>query len=514
MSIRKISSRFTNSSGYNLHWVFLFFGALISFSLYAQSSRVFMDGFFDDWENFAPIYDDAHGDNAGGSIDFGRLWITNDDRFLYLRLEVGSEINFQNDNQIVLYIDSDNKTSTGKSVFGLGAELEWNFGQRSGIFYGSAQSFQVRHNEIGLVTLPTVTSTEFEIAIDRESQPGNKILFLSDSIRIAFFDLNSGGDVLPDGGEQITYHCYPMSLPPLQSAVIEKQDSKHIRALTYNVLRDRFFDPSVRENYHRIFAALQPDIIGFEEIYSHTAQQTGELVEALLPSSGGQQWHAAKQGTDIIVVSKFPILKSHAIRGNGAFLLDLQASYDTDLLLIVAHPPCCTNNEGRQEDIDAIMAFIRDAENGDLEFTIKARTPILIMGDMNLVGYAQQLHTFINGEIVNKGIYGQSFSPDWDGTALADLAPYIAGYNMSFTWYDENSSFSPGRLDYMIFTDSILETGNHFVLFTPIMSSETLQKYSLQQDDVLLASDHLPVVGDFILPLTDGVTIKRTPGNA
>ena len=207
----------------------------------------------------------------------------------------------------------------------------------------------------------------------------------------------------------------------------------HVRIMTYNVLRDQLFDPSVRDNYQRIFQALQPDILGFEEIYNHSAGQTKDLVEALLPSSGGQQWYAAKQGTDIVAVSRFPILKSQSIDGNGAFLLDLRARYGTDLLLIVAHPPCCANNEGRQQEIDAIMAFIRNAENGGQEFSIEAKIPILIMGDMNLVGYAQQLQTFLNGEIINKNIYGQSFSPDWDGTALADLVPFIAGYNMAFT---------------------------------------------------------------------------------
>jgi len=489
--------------------------ALPAFSpIQAQSPRIFVDGFFDDWENIAPIYDDARGDNSDNAVDFGRLWMTNDDRFLYLRLEVGGEINLQNDNQIVLYIDSDNDASTGKTVLGIGAELEWRFGQRSGTFYGPGQSFQIRYHAIGLVTLPTVTSTEFEIAIDRESRPGNNILFSSDSIRIAFSDLQSGGDMLPDSGEQITYHFNSMELPPLPPVSLEKQDDRHVRVMTYNVLRDRFFEPSVRENYQRIFQALQPEILGFEEIYDHSAGQAKDIVEALLPPSGGQQWYAAKQGTDVIAVSRFPILKSQAIEGNGAFLLDLRARYYTDLLLIVAHPPCCANNEGRQQEIDAIMAFIRDAENGSQEFTIEAQTPILIMGDMNLVGYAQQLQTFLKGEIVNKNIYGQSFDPDWDGTALADLAPYIAGYNMAFTWYDENSSFSPGRLDYMIYTDSVLKTGNHFILFTPVLSEKMLQKYALQKDDVLLASDHLPVVGDFIFPRVDDVARKHREKNA
>ena len=480
--------------------------------IYAQSSRIFVDGFFDDWEDIAPVYDDARGDNSAAVVDFGRLWIANDERFLYLRLQVGGEINLQNDNRIVLYIDSDANASTGKTVLGIGAELEWKFGERSGTFYGTNPTVQIRHNDIGLVTLPTITSTQFEIAIDRESQPGNKTLFPSDSIRIAFSDSQNGGDVLPDRGEQITYHFNKHEFPPLPPPDFDKQDSTQIRFMTYNVLRDQLFDPAVRENYQRIFHALQPDILGFEEIYDHSAGQAGELVEGLLPSPSGQKWYAAKQGNDIIAVSRFPILKSQSIDGNGAFLLDLHARYGTDLLLIVAHPPCCANNVGRQQEIDAIMAFIRDAKNGRQAFTIAPQTPILIMGDMNLVGYAQQLHTFLFGDIVNKNIYGQSFNPDWDGTPLADLVPLIAGYNMAFTWYSENSPFSPGRLDYMIYTDSVLKPENHFILFTPVLSEETLQKYDLQKEDVLRASDHLPVIGDFSYSLVDDVSLSRSTG--
>jgi hypothetical protein len=63
---------------------------------------------------------------------------------------------------------------------------------------------------------------------------------------------------------------------------------------------------------------------------------------------------------------------------------------------------------------------------------------------------------------------------------------------MTYTWHDDNIAFNPGRLDFMIYSDSVLRLGNHFVLFTPVMTADSLAAYGLQPQDVPAASDHLP----------------------
>jgi hypothetical protein len=84
------------------------FGLLLSAPLgYAQATRIIVDGVFSDWNNLSPLYADPCGDQHSGSIDFGRLWIANDERFLFLRVEVGAEINLQDLNDITLYLDTD-----------------------------------------------------------------------------------------------------------------------------------------------------------------------------------------------------------------------------------------------------------------------------------------------------------------------------------------------------------------------------------------------------------------------
>lgn len=486
---------------------------------FSQGHRIWVDGDVSDWQIVKPLYTDPINDQVSGTLDFHRLWVTHDEKFLFLRIEVGAEINMQDQNSLVMYLDTDDDATTGKSIYGLGAELEWRFGERAGRFYSGKNQIDITHSKVGIVTAPTVSASDFEIALSRQAQPvAGTPLFAANRIRIAFEDRGPGKDRLPDTDADVSFDFTSTDslekLPPLSPG---RQHPEHLRFLSYNVLRDRLFDGQALAYYQRILRAIQPDVIGFQEIYTHDARQTVELMEKILPLADNRRWHGAKVGRDLVVISKFPIVQSYQIpgsnltRANAAFLLDLRPAWSSQLLFVNAHPPCCSDNSGRQYEIDAIMAFIRNAQTGAGEQQLPRRTPILIVGDMNLVGYAQQLHTLLSGEIKNQRQFGVSFRPDWDGTDLADLRPRQLQSPMFFTWYEASSSYSPGRLDFMIYSDSVLEPGNRFVLFTPDLNPDTLRKYQLQAHDAILASDHLPVVGDFFLNLSDQA---RTEGIA
>ena len=45
----------------------------------------------------------------------------------------------------------------------------------------------------------------------------------------------------------------------------------------------------------------------------------------------------------------------------------------------------------------------------------------------------------------------------------------------------------------------ILEAGNRYVLWTPVLDAGTLSALGLEAGDTAAASDHLPVVADFAL---------------
>lgn len=452
--------------------------------------QIILDEDFSDWTDDMLVYSDSLDDNQS-SINFGKLYVNDDEEFIYFLLEVGTEINLQDNNSINLFIDTDNNSSTGLSKDGIGVDFQFTFGERRGKYYFSnGSSVNVFHDDIELINSPTVTSDRFEFCIYKSSVISGNILYPSDNIKIIVED--TGSDRLPDLGS--VDYTMKKNLIEYKSYSISKLNEDHLRILSYNVERDSPFDNNKKVYFERIIKAVNPDVIGFQEIYDHSAAEVKNFVQSILPD---ETWYSSNAVPDIIVVSKFPVKKSAQTDGNGIFLFDLRPKYDSDLFFISAHPPCCTNDIERQEEIDAFMAFLRDSKNGTNSIPIEENTPIVIVGDMNLVGLKRQQTTLITGDIFYNGIYGVDFNPDWDETALADSKPITTNTNTTFTWFSESSSFFPGRLDYVVYSNSVLEKENGFSLFTRALPADSLTKYNLQKEDVVNASDHLPLVVDF-----------------
>lgn len=483
-------------------------------SAFSQQSAIIIDGEFSDWDGVSPVYVDPSQDNQGNAVDFGELRISNDEKNLFIMVDLGHEIIIQENNQVQLYIDSDNDPGTGFSINGIGAELVWNFGQRSGRFYHNTGSTIVFQGAIGLVTTPTVSSPRFEIALARSAFPNNLApLFPSPIFKIQLLDGQEPSDFLPNQGDTVSYSFDDsIQAPQITNSITKKQDD-HLRILSYNVQVDGIFQEPRRSAYEAILGTIYPDIIGFTEIYQHNAEEIEQLIVSMMPARAGVSWHASKIDPDIAAVGQYPISGSYAIGSNGAFVFDLRPDYNSDLLLIVAHTPCCAaNDDARQYEIDEIMAFVRDAKTTGDRIELEPNTPIVIVGDMNLVGDSQQLNTLLTGDIQNTGQFGSPFAPDWDGTFLSDLLPIHIGSPFTFTWYSETSSFSPGRLDFIIFSDTVLNPENGFVLFTPALTQDSLDRYDLTNSYATTASDHLPIVGDFSFNIINEVDVAGEIG--
>ncbi|MCP5061837.1 MAG: T9SS type A sorting domain-containing protein [Ignavibacteriae bacterium] len=475
---------------------FLFIIALQFFylSIYPQEYKIFLDENYSDWDNITGISDS---NDSAIDIDLQSLKVTNYKEYLFLLLELNKEINLQDFNSITLYIDFDNNSSTGFSTNGIGAELEYSFGEREGVFYYDNSSTNINHSNIGLISSPTVTSNKFEIQIKLNSIISGNNLLADSTLHIVIKDKTTNGDVIPNEDGGLEYRLTENISQYQKMYSMRKPDENNLRILSYNVERDKLFETYNKESYRRIFNAIKPDLFGFQEIANHSALETANLIEELLPSGVGQEWFYKKQGHDIIVISRFPIISSYTLDGNGAFLLDLNAKYNGELLFVNAHPPCCDNNESRQHEIDNFMSFIRDAKEEGGILSLEDETPIIVVGDMNLVGNQQQQATLITGEIVNVNSYGEAFMPDWDSTYFADSKPYTTNMPNTFTWYNSNSQFSPGRLDYIVYSNSVINATNSFVLFTDNLPEDSLVTHGLLRYDVTSVSDHLPVVADF-----------------
>lgn len=467
--------------------------------LYAQISAqtIVLDDTFEDWQNSVARYTDPRGDSRPGGIDFSDIRISNDQDRIFIYFNTNQEINLQSNNNITLYLDLDDNVNTGFRVGGVGADLVYEFGRRRGSFHTSSFQYTIGHNQIGLVTSPTVTSDKFELCISKHIQFSHLNFTVEDKIRLILLDNSINGDRAPDNEGGYLYNVKSDSNFEPFNLTLHKEDNEAIRVVAYNVLRDNFHDAFLFPVFNRIFNALQPDIIGFSEIYNHSSGQSAAIIERILPSPTGQNWYHRGVSPDIQIVSRYPILRSQAIDGNGAFLLDIGAN--KTLLVLVTHLPCCENDQGRQRESDNIMAFLRSVRFGISSLNVAPGTPYIIMGDKNFVGDSRQLKTLLTGDISDNTTFGIDFNPDWDNTDLRDVAPLTTGLPMTFTWPGASSSFSPGRLDYIIYTDSELALRNSFALWTKGLSDNQLIEFNLNKEDINLASDHLPIVADFIL---------------
>ncbi len=468
--------------------LFLFVLLLIE-QTYGQD-QIILDENFNDWENQV-FFEDPGSDNPNNGIDILSLGVSNDDEYIYFNFNFDEEINIQNDNDLILYVDSDNDSNTGLSINGIGADLRYFFGSRDGIVTVNGQTKFVEHYDVGLVTIPTVTSSQFELLFRRQGILDANGFAFGSTIRFVLKDnAVSSGDTAPNSGSYV----YELTDKIIEYPIYSIDPALNTtRILSMNVLQDGLFDINQRDAIKDIISATRPDILAFQEIYDHSSEQVKNVIADLFPSS---DWYHGQVQPDIIVVSKYPILQSFATDGNGSFLIDHPAR---ELLLVNVHLPCCDKDYDRQQEVDKLMAFIRESKMGNSIIPLEENTPIVIVGDMNFVGLNRQRKTLLEGDINDVNNFGGDFNPDWDGTALKDAVCPTTSYPGSITWSNRFSSFGPGRLDYIIYTDSQIELKNSFALNTLFLNQDQLDEYNLNILDTDNASDHFALIADFDL---------------
>jgi endonuclease/exonuclease/phosphatase family metal-dependent hydrolase len=447
----------------------------------ASSAPPVVDGRFDDWSDASLLF--AAPATAGAPVE--QVWLAADRDRLYLRLVLAREVVLQRDSGLVLYLDTDASAETGLPVETLGAEIRWSFGERKGRAVTMGLPLSLGPAAIGLRQAPTHAASEFELAIDRGARVAGAPIFAGEEVVLLLRD--ESRDAVTSTGP-LAVRLADVEPTVVTDLSLARQDPAHLRILTYNVLFDGCFERP--EPFRRIVRALDPDIVSLQEIFNHTAQQTRDLFASWLP---GERWHAAGDDRGVIV-SRFAIRDSGPIGARRRGGWALVAAPGGDVLVINPHPPCCDDDAGRQQEFDAIAAWLRDARASG---RLPSATPIVIAGDMNLVGDARQLRTLLTGAIVDTATHGPSAPPDWDGTALADAWPYHLSGREVYTWRNDRGPFAPGRLDYLVYSDSVLGLGRRFVLWTGDLPDAFLDAHGLQRDDTGVASDHLPVVGDF-----------------
>ncbi len=447
-----------------------------------------IDGVFDDWASVPVAYSDVQGD--GAQEDFAELKITNDDTFLFFKLTFHNpEFRLRRSNSITLYIDTDRNVETGLAINGIGAELEWCFGCGEGTFHDGEETTTIGRSDLTLFMAPAFSSQTFEIALSLSSAP----LTLEDTQIPELLSLalvtSAQEDFLPDDPGQLEYLIDPTPVGGPALIPLSRTGEEHLRIITYNTEFSGPLDPVRQPAFERIIKALDPDILAFQEMGS--ASQVEPLIADWLQTTS--LW-SVSVGNGNSVVSKYPILDTAELisgRRISAILVDTQAVLGTRLLLLNTHL-LPFNDALSQEDADELIMQLRAWRSGDGPFELPPNTPIVHVGDFNLAGSSQLLKTLRDGDISDESRFGSDFSPDWDATSMTDLNSRQTGLRAGFT----TSRGGASKLDYVFYTDSVMEVGNHYVLNTTAMSQTELAVNGLEAEDTDLASDHLPRVVD------------------
>ncbi len=435
-----------------------------------ESPPLIVDGSFSDWEPIEPAHRDPAGDAGDSGVDIGAIQIAHSDDQLPLSVELGKIVNLQAETALSLEIRQEG-----------GPTIRYDFGDREGYFNG----LTVNHSGLGVVTMPSHSSDTFEIALwhSRFSQDA--------PLTLSFADPGRNGDQAPNDEAGITY-AWDRPVPAVDPLPLQKTAPGALRVLSYNVPMDGVLDGGRADLFERIFRALDPDVVLIQEARNRPAASYETRLEDWL----GGDWTARKQ-RDLIIASRLPFLDGWQDPAAGLHvrlfpqMLDVNGS---PLVVFTAHLSCCAKDQERQEQADGLIRYLRE---GPLE----AGTPFLILGDLNLVGDFRQVRTLVDGDILDEGRFGPDHLPDWDATGLAAPALRHSHSRMTYTWYDSGDSFGPGRLDYLIFTDSLL-AAQGFVLDTSRLPESLLADFGLQAEDTGKASDHLPLVVDvtFLTP--------------
>ncbi|MBT3180039.1 MAG: T9SS type A sorting domain-containing protein [Candidatus Marinimicrobia bacterium] len=478
------------------------------FSILMAGHPINIDGQFQDWENVEISYEDEAGP---WWADFANVKITYDQEFLFIYFSFhDGEFLMQDWNAFHLYIDADNNSSTGLDYNGIGAELDWTFGQRQGFFYYNGGSSDVWQNDLTLRIAPTITSSEFEIAIalDSDILTLNATQVLVEG-RIIISEAPPNSDTVPNEDGGIYFSIGEDAVPLPNPISFERNDASDIRIVTYNTLWNGIIEADRQPSFQRILQALDPDVIVLQE---HTDwNEIDDIIQSWFPQ---EMWYASWTYSDLVVLSRFPILNDANLISSGrtmCALLDTENELGKNLLIVNSHLSCCGSNDDRQQQVDEFSFVWRNwVTDGTGPFELENETPFVHVGDFNFVGYRQQVETLRIGDIEDENEYGEDFLPDWDSTAIVDLYSRHTHKRMGYTWREDESSFNPGKLDYIFYSDATIDSGKHFIVNTLAMDSESLIEYGLEWDDTQEASDHLPRVFDISLDQTVGIDNQNT----
>lgn len=473
----------------------------------AQEAQIVIDGSFDDWKNLTPALIDPK-DSPNAEIDFGRITITDNGQFVHLLIELGRTVNIQKlDGSLHIIFDIDGKEDTGQLFQGLkGADIDIVLSPPDPKYPGrtmggvrvnslSKKLTELTPYTIGFIFGPTYASNIFELRISRTlKSPSDAPLFSYKHLRFKIVYENPQSNQY----DETTIIDYALT-PITKSIIIQNQDPLNKKIGSIRLVSWNTKDGSILKNpdpFIRCLNALSPDVILFQELPDNiTVAQLQDFLNKNIKHRDFQAWNVvlgqgggklrcAIASTKALSVQKqfefVPYLgrTKRSLRVAGAII----ESYNKRILCLSLHLKCCGRAGSNQDlirilEVEAIrfkLAEVLQSEQLD---------GVIIAGDFNMVGSRRPLDLLTT-------------QLDMKGIILKPVDAYQLSKLSNATWADSNESYTPGRLDFLLYSIGKLKITQSFVLDTHDLAPKWLKHHGLKETDTSEASDHLPLVTD------------------
>jgi len=304
-----------------------------------------------------------------------------------------------------------------------------------------------------------------------------------------------------------------------------------IRVATYNVLTGIEAPGTMgHEAAKSVLARINADVVGLQEVRGTDLTGSPSHIEALASSLGYSHifipsGNALDTVSRVALLSKFPFSETHSIaspngakdvaRAHAAALIDVPGT-DADPMVITLHLKCClefVDPFRRAVEIERIKFFLDDQN-------LSGSDNVIVMGDYNLIGSdASYTSPPSPMELPTSFILGSDIS--FPVNYFENPADYFTAYPLfdpQPRQQDGIKTFTQGgssTLDYLIISEALFDRGPVLEIYSSELDAAFpgLPKSGavLPFGTSDLASDHLPIFGDFdleagLLPLSISLT--------
>jgi hypothetical protein len=440
------------------------FAVALSLILTNQLSASVMriDGAFQDWKGVGVCARDPIGD-AKGAFDITKVYAASQGSILYLRFDTTNVLNIQNgpeaEGALLVTISLPDRRRLVLDVRGRRAFLNDSLRER------------ISWDRLEYIVGPTYAQNEFEMQID-----------------LALFNVNRGDRVSIqfDGSDQLSTPVRFIFSQPSQTPkrrAPRREPGTDVRIVSFNTYFEGLSDPDRAGAMGRLLNSVDGDIYCFQEEWK--TEGHAEILRRLMPPEGKGRWHIHKVHGNVIA-SKYPLNRLPS-KNDGYAAAFIRLGEDS-LLVISVHLKAMGYIDSGEDKLrlgqaKGIVATIAEVCSGQ-HFGDDARgikPAIVIVGDFNLVGSRAPLDLILEDEA-----YGLK---DW-------LIPNLVGESV-VTWRGgSRASFSPGKLDYVIYSAKTLVGKNGFILDSELLNQTECRQLKLHVADSTV-SDHLLMTIDF-----------------